>query len=116
VEIETNSKAPTTTLSIIQPIATTKLVSPLRSGIGLDIIPLLAQICIMYVQVITITIKSMEGSDKFVKEHVEPIDPPFIVFDSGIGPLEFLSITLFLTPHQMGINQEIIYIINTPHV
>jgi hypothetical protein len=70
MEIGTNSKAPTTTLSIVQHVATTKLVSPLRSGIGLDIIPLLVQIFIVYVQVTTTTTKSMEGSDKSIKEQL----------------------------------------------
>jgi hypothetical protein len=35
--------------------------------------------------------------------------------DSGVGPLECLSTTLPLTPHQIGIGQEIILIINIVH-
>jgi hypothetical protein len=57
----------------------------------------------------------VESSDKSVKEHVELVDPSFTVFVSGIGPLKFLLATLLLTPHHIGIGQEIILIINTPH-
>ncbi len=57
----------------------------------------------------------MESNDKSIKEHVEFVDPSFIVFDSKIGPLEFLLATLPLTPHQIGIGQEITLITNTPH-
>jgi hypothetical protein len=57
----------------------------------------------------------VESSDKAVKEHVELVNPSFIVFVSGIGPLKFLLATLPLTPHHIGIGQEIILIISTPH-
>jgi hypothetical protein len=50
-----------------------------------------------------------------IKEHVEHVDPSFIVFDSETGPLEFLLATLPLTPHQIGIGQDITLITNTPH-
>jgi hypothetical protein len=38
----------------------------------------------------------VDNSDKHVKEQVEPIDLSFIIFDSGIGPLKLLLITLNL--------------------
>jgi hypothetical protein len=57
----------------------------------------------------------MESNDKSVKKHVEPIDPSFFVYDSKIRPLEFLLATLLLTPHQIGIGQDITLIINTLH-
>ncbi len=57
----------------------------------------------------------MRGSEKFVKEQVEPVDFPFTILDSGVGPLEFLSPSLPLTLHQIGIGQNIILISNTLH-
>jgi hypothetical protein len=38
----------------------------------------------------------MEGSDKSIKDQVESIDFPFNVLNSGVGPLEFLFVTLLL--------------------
>jgi hypothetical protein len=35
--------------------------------------------------------------------HAEPIDPSFNVLDSKVKPLEFLSTSLFVTPHHIGI-------------
>jgi hypothetical protein len=43
-------------------------------------------------------------SERFDKEHVEPIDPSFIVLDSRVKRLEFLSTSLPMTPHQIGID------------
>ncbi len=45
----------------------------------------------------------MKGSEKSVKEHVEPIDPSFTILDSGVGLLGFVFVSLPLTPHQIGI-------------
>jgi hypothetical protein len=43
VEIGTSNRAPTTPF-VVQHVATTKLISPLRGGIGLKIIPLFVQV------------------------------------------------------------------------
>ncbi len=45
----------------------------------------------------------MRGNEIFTKEHVKLINPSFIVLDSRVKPLEFLSINLIVTPHQIGI-------------
>jgi len=70
---------------------------------------------IMLVQVTTIVVELVEGSVKSIMDQVELVDPPFTVLDSGVGPLEFLSTTLPLTPHQIGIGQKIILITNILH-
>ncbi len=51
----------------------------------------------------------MKGSEKFVKKHVKPIDPSFIVLDNRVRPLEFLFAILSLTPHHTGVGYEIIF-------
>jgi hypothetical protein len=58
----------------------------------------------------------MKGSERSIKEHVKHINPSFIVLDSIVEPLEFLSINLNLTPHEIGIRQKIILTSSTPHV
>jgi hypothetical protein len=45
----------------------------------------------------------VKGSEKFVMEQAKLVDPSFIVLNRGVGPLEFLSVSLFLTPHQRNI-------------
>jgi len=45
----------------------------------------------------------VDNSDKLFKEQVELVDPWFSTLDSGVRPLEFLSISLSLTPHYIGI-------------
>ncbi len=57
----------------------------------------------------------MRGSEKFVKKQAEPFDPSFTILDSKVEPLEFLSTSLPLTPHQIGIGQDITLISSTPH-
>jgi hypothetical protein len=57
----------------------------------------------------------MRGNERFVKEHVKHVNPSFIVLDSIVEPLEFLSINLNLTQHQIGIRQKIILTSSTPH-
>jgi hypothetical protein len=115
VEIGTNSKT-LATPSMVQPIATSKLISPLRGGIGLKIIPSHVQTFTLHFQITTITIEPVRGSEKYVKEQAKLIDPSFIVLDRGVGPLEFLSTSLLLTPHEIGIGEEITLISSTPHV
>ncbi len=84
MEIGTNSKA-LATPSMVQPVTTTKLVSPQRGGIGLEIIPLLVQSFSVHVQVTIATTKLVDSSDKSVKEQVEHVDPSFYVFDSEMN-------------------------------
>ncbi len=57
----------------------------------------------------------MRGSEKSVEEQAEPIDPSFTILDSKLKPFEFLSTNLPLTPHQIGIGQEITLMSSTPH-
>jgi hypothetical protein len=100
MEVGTSSKTPTTTPSMVQHVATAKPISPLKNETCLKSIPLPIQIFIVHVYVTTTTTTEfVEVSDKFVNEQVEHVDPPFIVLDNGIGPLEFLFATLPLTPH-----------------
>ncbi len=53
---------------MVQHVAITKPVSPLKGGIGLEIIPLLVQIFTIHVQVATITNELVRGSEKIIKE------------------------------------------------
>jgi len=45
----------------------------------------------------------MRGNEKFVKKQAKLIDLLFTVLNSRVKPLEFLSISLPLIPHQIGI-------------
>jgi hypothetical protein len=56
----------------------------------------------------------VRGSERFAKEKAKSIDFSFIVLDSRVEPLELLSTSLPLTPHQIGISQEIVLISSTP--
>jgi len=98
VEIGTNSKAPTTPI-VVQNVVATKPVSPFRGGISLKIIHLLVQIFTIPIQVTTIDAKRAKGSEKYVKEQAELIDPSFTILNSGVRPMEFLLVNLLLTPH-----------------
>ncbi len=49
------------------------------------------------------------------KEHVEPVNPSFTILDSKLESLKFLFASLPLTPHQIGIRQEVILIPSTSH-
>ncbi len=113
IEIGTNSKTPTTP-SVVH-VATTRLVNPLKGGTYFKFISLPIQFFSVPIQVIIATTKFVDSSDKFVKEHVEHVDPSFTIFDIGIEPSEFLLVTLPLTPHQIGIGQEITLTTNTSH-
>jgi hypothetical protein len=53
---------------MVQPIATTKPIGPLRGGIGLKIIPLHVQTFTIHVQVTTNTIELVRSKERFVKE------------------------------------------------
>jgi hypothetical protein len=113
VEIRTSSRVLTTPY-VVQPI--TKLVSPLRGGIDLEIIPLLVHNFIMHVPITTIVSQVVEGSERSDKKQDEPINPSYIILDNRLESLELLSISVPLTPHQIGKGQEVILISNTLHV
>jgi hypothetical protein len=97
VEIGTSNRTPTTP-SMVQHVAITKLVNPLRGGTSSKIIPLHVQFFFLFVHVITAITKPMESSGKSIEEQVEHVDPSFIVFESGTEPLKFLSTTLPSNP------------------
>jgi hypothetical protein len=65
VEIGTSSITPTTPY-VVQHVAITKHVSPLRSGTSLDIIPLHVQFFNLFVHVIIVITELMD--DKYVEE------------------------------------------------
>jgi hypothetical protein len=57
----------------------------------------------------------MKGSEKLDKEQVEHVNPSFIALNSKVKYLEFLYASLFQTPHQIVIRQQITLISSTPH-
>jgi hypothetical protein len=58
----------------------------------------------------------VEGSERFDKKHDEHVNPSFTILDSRLEYLELISINVPLTPHYIGIGQEVTLISNTPHV
>jgi hypothetical protein len=99
MEIRTTNRATTTSTSIVQPFVITKPISPLKGGIGLEIL-LLVQTFTIHDEV---TIEHVVDNGKFVKDENEPVDLAFTILNGGIGPLQFLYVILPLTPHQIGI-------------
>jgi hypothetical protein len=57
----------------------------------------------------------VRGSERYAKQHVQLVNLSFIVLNNKIKSLEFLFASLPLTPHQIGIGQEVILISSTPH-
>ncbi len=55
----------------------------------------------------------MEDSKRFDKEWVEHVNPSFTILDNRSKSLEFLSTSVLLTPHQIGIGQEVTLISST---
>jgi hypothetical protein len=94
VEIGTSSRV-LAMPSMVQPVAITKLVSPLRGGTSCKIIPLPIQ----HVPFTIVVSKLVENSKRFDKEHVEPINLSFTILDNISKSLEFLYGSLPLTPH-----------------
>ncbi len=82
MEIGTSIKVPATPF-VVQPIAITKPISPQRGGTCLEIIPLHVQVYIVHVQVATVANEPMKSSERFDKEHVEHVNPSFIVLDNN---------------------------------
>ncbi len=87
---------------VVQPI--TKLISPLKGGMGLEIIPLLVQIFIILVPVTTIVNQLVEGSERFDKKQDELVNPSYIILDNRLESVEILSNNVPLAPHQIGIS------------
>jgi hypothetical protein len=57
----------------------------------------------------------MEGSEGYDKEQVELVNPSFTILNSRLESLEFITTNVLLTPHQIGIGQEVTSISNTLH-
>jgi hypothetical protein len=57
----------------------------------------------------------MKGSERFDKKQVEHVDPSFTIFNSKAEFWELLSVSLYLTPHQISIGHEITLISSIPH-
>jgi hypothetical protein len=94
----------------------TKPVSPLEGGTSLEIIPLHVQTFIIHVQITIVVSQHVEGSERFNNKHDEHVNPTYTILDNRLESLEFLSTSILLTPHQIGIGQEVTLISNTPHV
>jgi hypothetical protein len=113
VEIGTSNIIPTTTF-VVQHVI--KPFSRLRGGTSLEIIPLVVQTSTIHVLLTTIITQLVEGNEKSNKEHVELVNPSFAILDSRLEFLEFISINVPLTKHQISIGHEVILISSTMHV
>jgi hypothetical protein len=95
------SHAPTSTVpitpSMVQPF--TKPIGPLRDATSLEIIPLPVQTFIIHVPVTIIVNQPVEGSERSDKEQVELVNPSFIILNNRLEYLEFISLSVPLTPH-----------------
>ncbi len=100
---------------MVEHVAITKLVSPLRGGTSLEIIPLHVQTFIRPILMTIVVNKLVEDSERYDKEQVEHVNPSFTILDNRLESLEFLYVNLPLTPHQIGIGQEVTLISSTPH-
>jgi hypothetical protein len=49
----------------------------------------------------------MEGIERFDKKRDEHVNPPFIIIDNRLKYFEFISTSVFLTPHPIGLSQEV---------
>jgi hypothetical protein len=98
VEIGTNSRIPTTPF-VVQPIAITKPIGPLRGGTCLESIPLHILIFTILIPINIVVNKLVEDNERSDKEQIEPINPSFIVLDIRLESLEFLSTNSPLTSH-----------------
>jgi hypothetical protein len=94
--------------SMVQPIAITKLVSPLRGGRGLEVIPLPIQTFTIFVLVANVANELVKGSEKPNKEQVEHVNPSFTTLNNRVKSLEFLYASLLLTPHQIGMVKRLL--------
>ncbi len=55
------------------------------------------------------------GSERFDKAHVEHVNISFTILDNILDYLKFIFPSVPLTPHQIGIGQEVTLISNTSH-
>jgi hypothetical protein len=65
--------------------------------------PLLVQTFIIRILVTTIVSQPVGGIKRFDKKHDEHVNPPFIIIDNRLEYLEFISTSVPLTPHLIGI-------------
>jgi hypothetical protein len=96
MEIGTSSKVPMTPF-VVQPV--TKPVSPLRGGTSLEITPLPIQTFTTLVLVTIVVSQFVEGSERSDKKQDEYVNPSFTILESRLKSLEFISISVPLTPH-----------------
>jgi hypothetical protein len=57
----------------------------------------------------------VEGNEISNKKQDELVNPSFTLLDNRLKSLEFLSISVLLTPHQICMGQEVTLIFNIPH-
>jgi len=98
VEIRTNSRVLATPF-LVQPIAITKPISPLRGGTCLKIIPLHVQTFAILIAATNVVNEHVVDNKKSNKEHVEHINPSFTILYNRLESLKFLFASLPLTPH-----------------
>jgi hypothetical protein len=89
--------------------------SPLKGGKALKIIPLPIQTFIIHIPMTTNVNQSVEGCGRSDKKHVEHVNISFTILDNRLESSKFLSTKVLMSPHQIGIGQEVILISNTSH-
>jgi hypothetical protein len=113
MEIGTNSRVFATPF-VVQHV--TKPINPLRGGTCLQIIPLFVQSFIILVPITIVVNQPMEGIGRSDKKQDEPINLSYIILDIRFEFFEFLSTSVPLTPHQIGISQEVTLISNASEI
>jgi hypothetical protein len=108
VEIGISSKVPAMPF-VVQVIAITK------NGTNWKTIPLFVKTFTLHLPITIVVSKPMEDNEKSNKEYVELVNTSFTILDNGLESLEFLFVSLLLTPHQIGIGQEVTLISSTLH-
>ncbi len=63
----------------------------------------------------TIVSQLVQNSERFDKEQVKLNNLSFTIINSILEYLEFIFTSVLLTPHQIGIGQEVILISSTFH-
>jgi hypothetical protein len=96
VEIGTNSKVIATPF-MVQLV--TKLVSPLKGGTCLEIIPLHVQSFTIHAPITNFVSQHVEGIERFDKKQYEHVNPSFTILDNRLESLEFICVNVPLTPH-----------------
>ncbi len=85
VDIGTSRRAPTTPF-VVQHVAITKPINPLKGGTSLEIIPLPIQTFTILVQIATIVNELVKGNERSTKEP-ELVDPSFIILNNKVESL-----------------------------